>query len=114
MGTVLIRRIAGSLVAAGACALLVAAAGSAATPTSPPGAGARAASGSSGLIEAVGAENEYANVISQIGGRYVRVAAVESNPNTDPHTFEASPSVAALVSAARAGGSERARLRHLS
>ncbi len=50
---------------------------------------------------AVGAENEYANVISQIGGRYVSVTAIESNPNTDPHTFEASPSVAQTVAAAR-------------
>ena len=47
-----------------------------------------------GQIVAVGAENEYANVISQIGGGYVAVTAIESNPNTDPHTFEASPSVA--------------------
>jgi zinc/manganese transport system substrate-binding protein len=54
-----------------------------------------------GRIVAVGAENEYANVISQIGGRYVDVTAIESNPNTDPHTFEASPSVAQVVSAAR-------------
>jgi zinc/manganese transport system substrate-binding protein len=55
----------------------------------------------SGTINAVGAENEYANVISQIGGKYVRVTAIESNPNTDPHTFEASPSVAQEVSAAQ-------------
>ncbi|MGA2470638.1 MAG: zinc ABC transporter substrate-binding protein [Solirubrobacteraceae bacterium] len=61
------------------------------TPAAPP----------SGVIVAVGAENEYANVISQIGGRYVKVTAIESNPNTDPHTFEASPSVAEAVSAAR-------------
>jgi zinc/manganese transport system substrate-binding protein len=61
-----------------------------------------AASGaSSGKIDAVGAENEYANVISQIGGPYVQVTAIESNPNTDPHTFEASPSVAQAVSAAQ-------------
>jgi zinc/manganese transport system substrate-binding protein len=59
------------------------------------------ASSPSGAIVAVGAENQYANVISQIGGPYVKVSAVESNPNTDPHTFEASPSVARLVSAAR-------------
>jgi zinc/manganese transport system substrate-binding protein len=51
-------------------------------------------------ISAVGAENEYANVIEQIGGPYVKVTAIESNPNTDPHTFEASPSVAEAVSAA--------------
>jgi len=52
-------------------------------------------------IRAVGAENEYANVIAQIGGRYVSVTAIESNPNTDPHSFEASPSVARTVSAAQ-------------
>ena len=40
-------------------------------------------------------------MISQIGGPYVNVSAIESNPNTDPHSFEASPSVAHLVSAAR-------------
>jgi zinc/manganese transport system substrate-binding protein len=51
-------------------------------------------------IAAVGAENEYANVIAQVGGRYVTVSAIESNPNTDPHTFEASPSVAREVSGA--------------
>jgi zinc/manganese transport system substrate-binding protein len=49
---------------------------------------------------AVGAENQYANVISQVGGRYVKVTAIESDPNTDPHTFEASPSVAEAVSSA--------------
>ena len=54
-----------------------------------------------GRIKAVGAENEYANVISQIGGPYVSVSAIESNPNTDPHTFEASAQVASEVSAAQ-------------
>ncbi|HTA11777.1 MAG TPA: zinc ABC transporter substrate-binding protein [Solirubrobacteraceae bacterium] len=49
----------------------------------------------------MGAENEYANVIEQIGGRYVKVTAIESNPNTDPHTFEASPSVAQAVAGAQ-------------
>jgi zinc/manganese transport system substrate-binding protein len=55
----------------------------------------------SGTIVAIGAENEYANVISQIGGKYVQVTAIESNPNTDPHSFEASPSIAQAVSAAQ-------------
>ena len=54
-----------------------------------------------GQIVAVGAENEYAEVISQIGGRYVKVSAIMSNPNTDPHTFEASPSVAQTVGHAK-------------
>jgi zinc/manganese transport system substrate-binding protein len=55
---------------------------------------------SSPVIIAIGAENEYANVLSQVGGRYVRVSSILNNPNTDPHTFEASPQVAQEVSAA--------------
>jgi zinc/manganese transport system substrate-binding protein len=56
---------------------------------------------SRGTIAAVGAENEYANVIAQVGGPYVKASALESNPNTDPHSFEASPSVAQEVASAR-------------
>jgi zinc/manganese transport system substrate-binding protein len=54
-----------------------------------------------GAIVAVGAENEYANVISQIGGKYVHVTAILNNPNTDPHTFESSPSISQTVSSAQ-------------
>lgn len=57
-----------------------------------------AASGNSGgKIVAVGAENEYADVISQIGGSYVSVTGIMSNPETDPHTYEADTKDAALV-----------------
>src|SRR5579875_3376688 len=55
----------------------------------------------SGRIAAVGAESQYANVIAQVGGRYVSVSAIMDNPNIDPHTFEASPGVARTVGAAR-------------
>jgi zinc/manganese transport system substrate-binding protein len=55
---------------------------------------------SSGTVSVVAAENEYGDVASQIGGPYVRVVSVESNPNTDPHTYEVSPSVAGAVSGA--------------
>lgn len=65
------------------------------------GCGGSAVNVAPGTILAVGAENEYANVISQVGGRYVTVTAIESNPATDPHSYEASPSVAQVVSAAR-------------
>ena len=67
-----------------AVAALVGAGLLAAGCSSPPGALTSAGGG----IVAVGAENEYANVISQIGGKYVHVSAILSNPNTDPHTFE--------------------------
>jgi zinc/manganese transport system substrate-binding protein len=72
---------------AGALALAVAGCG---------GTSASAANGS-GVIDAIGAENEYANVLSQIGGKYVHVSAILDNPNTDPHSFEASPQVAREV-----------------
>lgn len=78
------------------CAVVAIAAGLLAAACSP-----AAATSASGTIAAVGAENEYANVISQIGGKYVQVSAIESNPNADPHAFEASPSVAREVSAAQ-------------
>ncbi len=53
------------------------------------------------IIHAVAAENEYGNVIAQVGGQYVFVTSLLSNPNTDPHTFEASPQVARTVGDAR-------------
>jgi zinc/manganese transport system substrate-binding protein len=64
------------------------------------GSGSAASASSTGVINAIGAENEYANVLGQLGGRYVHVSSILNNPNTDPHTFEASPSVASEVSAA--------------
>jgi zinc/manganese transport system substrate-binding protein len=46
------------------------------------------------VLHAVGLESQYANVMAQIGGPYVQVTAIESDPNTDPHEFELSPDVA--------------------
>ena len=54
-----------------------------------------------GVISAIGAENDYASVLGQIGGRYVHVTAILDNPNTDPHTFEASPQLAQEVAGAQ-------------
>jgi len=59
------------------------------------------AASTNGTIVAVGAESQYADVIQQVGGKYVKVSAIMSNPSTDPHTFEASASVGRLVNAAR-------------
>ena len=54
-----------------------------------------------GTIAVVAAENEYGDVAAQIGGRYATVTSIETNPNTDPHTYEVSPAVAQSVSAAQ-------------
>ena len=60
-----------------------------------------AAASSTAKITSIGAENEYADVIAQIGGKYVQASSIMSDPNTDPHTFEASPAVAREISAAK-------------
>ena len=58
------------------------------------------AASANGKIFAVGAENEYANVIQQIGGKYVTVIAIMSDPNTDPHEYEANTTDALNISKA--------------
>ena len=85
----------GVVLAGAAAALAVAAAGCGTSATT------AASAKSTSVISAIGAENEYANVLSQIGGQYVHVSSILNNPNTDPHTFESSPSVASEVSAAQ-------------
>jgi zinc/manganese transport system substrate-binding protein len=82
-----------------AAALLASACSS--SPTSGAAGGSSAAAASATRITAIGAENEYADVIAQIGGKYVQASSIMSNPNTDPHTFEASPSVAREISNAK-------------
>lgn len=52
-------------------------------------------------IRVVAAENFYGDIARQIGGPDVTVTSVLSNPDQDPHLFEASPSVARDVSAAQ-------------
>lgn len=52
-------------------------------------------------LTAIGAENEYADVIRQIGGQYVAVSSIINKPNTDPHTYQASTGDAIAISHAR-------------
>lgn len=58
------------------------------------------AANTSAKIQAVGAENFYADVIAQIGGSHVDVHSVLSNPNTDPHTYESNTADASAVGSA--------------
>lgn len=54
---------------------------------------AQTASATGGPIKVIAAENFYGGVAQQIGGPQVAVTSVMSNPDQDPHLFEASPSV---------------------
>ncbi len=52
-------------------------------------------------VAVLAAENVYGDIAKQLGGGDVSVSSVLSNPDQDPHLFEASPSVARQVAAAR-------------
>lgn len=54
-----------------------------------------------GQVSVVAAENEYGSMVTAIGGKYVHVTSLLSNPNTDPHEFEASASTARTLSGAQ-------------
>ncbi len=84
-----------------AAALLVSACSSSSSGTPGAASGPAASVASGTTITAIGAENEYASVISQVGGKYVQATSIMSNPNTDPHAFEASASVAREVASAK-------------
>ena len=63
--------------------------------------GAGAAPAATQPVNLLAAENFYGDVGSQIGGPSVKVTSILSNPDQDPHEFEASPSTARAVSGAR-------------
>src|SRR5262249_48833487 len=51
-------------------------------------------------IDIVSAENFYADVARQIAGNHASVSSIMSNPDQDPHLFEATPAVSRLLSGA--------------
>ncbi|MCP3707905.1 metal ABC transporter solute-binding protein [Paraburkholderia sp. CNPSo 3274] len=62
---------------------------------------ALAAQAGSASLPVVAAENFYGDVVKQIGGNYVDVTSILSNPDQDPHLFEASPKTARALQNAR-------------
>jgi zinc/manganese transport system substrate-binding protein len=52
-------------------------------------------------VSVVAAENFYGDMASQIGGANVAVTSILSNPDDDPHLFEASPETAKALSDAK-------------
>jgi zinc/manganese transport system substrate-binding protein len=66
----------------GICLLLAGCAGSMASP----------APSSGGKLQVVAAENFWGSIASQLGGGKVAVSSIIVNPNTDPHSYEATAS----------------------
>ncbi len=71
------------------------------------------AAASAAGIDVVAAENFYGDLAQQVGGRYVNVTSILSNPDQDPHLFEADPSTARKLKAAKLVIQQRRRLRPL-
>ena len=54
----------------------------------------------SGKVEVVAAENFWGSIATQIGGDKVHVVSVITNPDTDPHDYEAKPDDAKKIAVA--------------
>ena len=54
-------------------------------------------SGSETPIAVLGAENFYADLLTQIGGSRVTASSILNDPSADPHEYEANPATAKLV-----------------
>lgn len=87
-------------VAATAAAALLLTSGCA---TTAPGTSAADVSGagSGRTITVVAAENFWGSIAAQLGGSHVTETSIISNPDTDPHDYEATPADARTISAAR-------------
>ncbi len=54
----------------------------------------------SGQVEVVAAENFWGSIASQVGGEHAHVTSLIVNPDTDPHTYEATPGDARMLALA--------------
>jgi len=59
-----------------------------------------AAPSSTGVLQVVAAENFWGSLVSQLGGPYVHVLSVVSDPNADPHEYESNTTDARAVATA--------------
>jgi zinc/manganese transport system substrate-binding protein len=76
-------------------AVLAAAIGLAVLESSPP------STSSSNVIQVVAAENFWGSLIAQLGGTHVSVLSIVSDPNADPHEYEANASDARAIANAQ-------------
>ena len=60
-----------------------------------------AAQGAEGTVSVVAAENFWGSIAKQVGGDRVTVKSIITNPNTDPHAYEATPQDGRTVATAQ-------------
>lgn len=60
-----------------------------------------ATQGAGGTVSVVAGENFWGSIAKQVGGDHVTVKSIISNPNTDPHSYEATPQDGRTVATAQ-------------
>ena len=63
--------------------------------------GSTASSPRGGKVEVVAAENFWGSIATQVGGDHAHVTSIITNPDTDPHAYEAKPDDAKMVASAK-------------
>jgi zinc/manganese transport system substrate-binding protein len=56
--------------------------------------------GSGKVVEVVVAENDWGSIAAQVGGQFVHVTSIITDPNADPHVYEPTPADGRLVATA--------------
>jgi zinc/manganese transport system substrate-binding protein len=59
--------------------------------------GQSSGSGSGAVVKVVAAENFWGSLVSQLGGTHVNVTSIISDPNADPHEYEANSADSAAI-----------------
>ena len=76
------------------------AAGLAACGSSKPNSAVPASASGGTVLRVVVAENAWGSIAAQVGGKYVQVTSIITNPNADPHVYEPTPADARIVAGA--------------
>ncbi|WP_370384613.1 metal ABC transporter solute-binding protein, Zn/Mn family [Catenulispora sp. GAS73] len=63
--------------------------------------GSTGSGGSSTKLVVVAAENFWGSIATQLGGTHVAETSIITNPDTDPHSYEATPNDAKLIAGAQ-------------
>lgn len=93
-----LKRVTGGALAIGTAAALTA---GCSTKSAAPASRPAGAVGSSTKIAVVAAENFWGSLALQLGGSRVTETSIITNPDTDPHSYEATPNDAKLISGAQ-------------
>src|ERR1700744_253416 len=83
------RRLTRHAMAGGAAAALAAGTLAGCSTTAPAAQAALGGAGSGTKLQVVAAENFWGSIAAQLGGAHVAETSIISNPDTDPHDYEA-------------------------